>query len=442
MFLSGAWAQDGDSDSFNQVFYSESSNGESWSTPTPVISTDYSFSASYNQDNNVNGDGSQPIGISAYYEGRAYGPSVVQNPNGTLTMIFSGYRYPKSITAAGTQLGNGANAGSVSGTAAPTWTVGPDDLTMYRNILTTTLSESTSPAVSTTTTMTTPPASPVVVGQTESVSATVAPVSPGTRGALGYRDVQRGSRDALHGHAQRVHARTLPAAPTPTTGALSSPDSVTAGYNGDTDDYTAMSTSTATPVTVDQDATTTSTPSASNGGSPANPAVVGEPLTLSSTVTVDAPGSGTPTGTVSFSDGGATPLCTGTLSGGSDTASCTYTPAATDSGDSITANYGGDANGHLVDGWGPRVTEVVDEAPTTTALTINPTTPLVGQSVTFSATVTANTPSGGTPTGTVTFDGNGGALCAGTLSGDPATASCTTTYPGVTDDSITANYPR
>ena len=74
-------------------------------------------------------------------------------------------------------------------------------------------------------------------------------------------------------------------------------------------------------------------------------------------------------------------------------------------------------------------------------MTINPTTPLVGQSVTFSATVTANAPSGGSPTGTVTFDGDGGPLCMGTLSGDPATATCTTTYPGVTDDSITANYP-
>ena len=138
MFLSGAWADDGDSDAFNQIFYSQSTNGEDWSTPTPVISTDYSFSASYNQDNNVNGDGTQPIGISAYYEGRAYGASVVQNPNGTLTMVFAGYRFPKSI----------ATSGDVLGTASPQWTVGPNDLTMYRNILTTTLSESTSPAVS------------------------------------------------------------------------------------------------------------------------------------------------------------------------------------------------------------------------------------------------------------------------------------------------------
>jgi hypothetical protein len=129
LFLSGAWAADGDSDAFNQVFYSSSSDGLNWSVPTPIISTDYSFSASYNQDSNVGGT-NQPLGISAYYEGRAYGPSVVQNPDGTLTMVFAGYRFPKSIEPAGTPLG----------TASPQWNVGPNDLTMYRNILVMTLS--------------------------------------------------------------------------------------------------------------------------------------------------------------------------------------------------------------------------------------------------------------------------------------------------------------
>ena len=307
---------------------------------------------------------------------------------------------------------------------------------MYRNILTTTLSESTSPMVSTTTTMTTPPTSPAVVGQTESVSATVAPVSPGTGTPTGTVTFSGGAGTLCTGTLNESTPDTASCTYS-YSGPLSSPDSVTANYGSDTN-Y-ASSGSTAVPVTVNQAATTTSMPSADNGGSPANPAVVGEPLTLSSTVTVNAPGSGTPTGSVSFSDGGATPLCTGTLSGGSDTATCTYTPATANSGDSITANYGGDTND--TSSTSPALTEVVDAAPTTTDLTINPTTPLVGQSVTFSATVTANAPSGGIPTGTVTFDGDGGPLCMGTLSGDPATATCTTTYPGVTDDSITANYP-
>ncbi len=136
LFLSGAWAADGDSDAFNQIFYSSSANGLNWTVPMPVISTDYTFSASYNQDNNVGGT-NQPLGISAYYEGRAYGASVVQNPDGSLTMVFAGYRFPKSIASAGT-----STSPDALGTTTPQWDVGPNDLTMYRNILVVTLSTS------------------------------------------------------------------------------------------------------------------------------------------------------------------------------------------------------------------------------------------------------------------------------------------------------------
>ena len=50
MFLSGAWASDGDSDAFNQIFYTSSTNGKEWSVPKVVLSTDYTFSASAAQD--------------------------------------------------------------------------------------------------------------------------------------------------------------------------------------------------------------------------------------------------------------------------------------------------------------------------------------------------------------------------------------------------------
>ena len=46
LFLSGAWAADGDSDAFNQIFYSSSTDGEHWTDPVSVVSTDYTFSAS------------------------------------------------------------------------------------------------------------------------------------------------------------------------------------------------------------------------------------------------------------------------------------------------------------------------------------------------------------------------------------------------------------
>ena len=129
LFLSGAWAADGDSDAFNQIFYSSSTDGQHWSVPVSLISTDYTFSASIAQDSALASNQDQPLGISAYYSGRAYGPSVWQNPDGSLTMVFAGYRMPKPIASAGTPLGTGSTK----------YTVGASDPALYRNILTVTL---------------------------------------------------------------------------------------------------------------------------------------------------------------------------------------------------------------------------------------------------------------------------------------------------------------
>jgi hypothetical protein len=135
MFLSGAWAGDGDSDAFNQIFYTTSTDGEHWSIPTSVVSTDYTFSASVAQDKALASGSDEPLGVSAYYSGRAYGPSVVANPDGTLTMIFAGYRLPSPI---GTE-------GDVVGTdLASQYTIGATDPALYRNVLTVTLTPTSS----------------------------------------------------------------------------------------------------------------------------------------------------------------------------------------------------------------------------------------------------------------------------------------------------------
>jgi hypothetical protein len=131
MFLSGAWASDGDSDAFNQIFYTSSiDGGQRWSVPQVVLSTDYSFADSAAQDAALAGGTDSPLAIGAYYSGRAYGPAVVANRNGTLTMVFSGYRLPKPIESAGTSLGTNP--------AAP-YVVGATDPALYRDILTATL---------------------------------------------------------------------------------------------------------------------------------------------------------------------------------------------------------------------------------------------------------------------------------------------------------------
>ena len=54
---------------------------------------------------------------------------MVPNPDGTLTLVFSGYGTPKPLPA----------AGSLLGTATPQWTVGAQDSALYRDILTVTL---------------------------------------------------------------------------------------------------------------------------------------------------------------------------------------------------------------------------------------------------------------------------------------------------------------
>ncbi len=221
----------------------------------------------------------------------------------------------------------------------------------------------------------------MVVGQTETVAATVAPVSPGTgtpTGTVSFSD--GGATPLCTGTLDQSTPDTASCSYT-YSGPQSSPDNVTAAYGSDSN-Y-ASSTSSATPVTVNQDGTTTSNPSASNGGNPANPAVVGEPVTLSSTVTVNAPGSGSPTGTVSFADGPG-PLCSASLDGTTGVASCSYTPAAptTVAGDSINATYGGDTNDAGSVG---TTAEVVNQDSTKTVLASSPSSPIVGQQVTYTA---------------------------------------------------------
>ncbi len=171
LFLSGSWATDGDSDAFNQIFYSSSTNGKEWTVPKVVLSTDYTFSASAAQDRALAEGRDEPLGIGAYYSGRAYGPAVVQNPNGSLTMVFAGYRLPKPITSAGTKLGTNA---------AAQYTVGTQDPALYRDILTTNLTSATSPGVATSTGVSASDEGTGDVGAPVTYTATVAPVSPGT----------------------------------------------------------------------------------------------------------------------------------------------------------------------------------------------------------------------------------------------------------------------
>ena len=168
-----------------------------------------------------------------------------------------------------------------------------------------------------------------------------------------------------------------------------------------------------------------------------NPSTFGQTVTFTATV---ASGTGTPTGTVTFKDG-ATTLDSSALSDGVATLSTASLTAGTHT---ITAEYLGDTNfaastGTLAGG------QEVNSTNTLVLLNASPNPSVLGQTVTFTATILIqginhpSAPSVCTVTGTVAFkDG------AATLGSIPVNANCQAVYstallaPG--DHLITAEY--
>src|SRR5205823_4827993 len=125
--------------------------------------------------------------------------------------------------------------------------------------------------------------------------------------------------------------------------------------------------------------------------------VFGQPVTFTATVAAVAPGAGSPTGTVTFRDGSTT-LGSATLTNGTATLA---TSGLTAGSHTITVVFGGDTN--FSTSTSAALTQTVNQASTTTAVTSSANPAVFGQPVTFTATVSAVAPSAGTPTGTVTF---------------------------------------
>jgi len=188
------------------------------------------------------------------------------------------------------------------------------------------------------------------------------------------------------------------------------------------------------------------TPSTTTVVSSSSPAVVGQPVAFTATVTSGLATPPQPTGTVAFTDNGAPIACTATLIGftsDSSTAVCTTTYKAPETSDSIAATYLGD--GTYAESVGT-TSETVNKASTTLGLaeqTLPAGQPETGQSVTFTATLAVTAPGAGTPTGSVTFTStspSSATLCSSVpLNGLTATCSVTTglaTSPG----NIQASY--
>ncbi len=163
--------------------------------------------------------------------------------------------------------------------------------------------------------------------------------------------------------------------------------------------------------------------------STANPSAFGESVTF--TATVAAQINGTPTGTVTFSDGNTT-LGQATLTNGT----ASYATSALSTGShSITASYSGDSN--FTASVSTALSQVVQKSATTTTLSAAPGTANVNQSVALTATVAPG--NSGVPTGTVSFLDGATQIGTASLNGSGVATLSTSTLAAGTH-SITAVY--
>ena len=139
-------------------------------------------------------------------------------------------------------------------------------------------------------------------------------------------------------HGRRYHpgygGQTAGSATYTTTRLAIGSHTITAVYDGSSSDIN--STSPNLIQTVNQDSTTTAVTAS------ANPSVFGQSVTFTATVTAAAPGSGTPTGSVTlYMDGSFTPLGTGRSAAGFRILSIKTLPVGSHT---ITVFYRGDGN--------------------------------------------------------------------------------------------------
>ena len=152
--------------------------------------------------------------------------------------------------------------------------------------------------------------------------------------------------------------------------------------------------------------------------SSANPAVYGQPITLTATVT-DSAGQ-TPTGFVVFAEG-STVYGTMTLSGGVAQVILPTIPAGNHT---INAQYSGDSSDAPAKA---AFKQTVTGAPSSTVVITSAEPSTYGQSVTFTATISGSV---GTPDGTVTFKNGTTVLGTVALSGSQAALAVSTLNGG------------
>lgn len=162
--------------------------------------------------------------------------------------------------------------------------------------------------------------------------------------------------------------------------------------------------------------------------SSANPSILGESVSFTATVTAQV--TGTPTGTITFSDGNI-PLGQSTLAAG--TASLAISSLTLGS-HSVVASYSGDST--FTGSASTVESQTVQKADTSTSLNAAPSTANLNQNITLTATVTSGNSS--VPAGTATFLDGTSSIGSSSLNGGVAALSTSALAAGM--HNITAQY--
>lgn len=149
-------------------------------------------------------------------------------------------------------------------------------------------------------------------------------------------------------------------------------------------------------------------------GSLSNPSVVGKAVALTAVVVPEDGAGPTPTGTVTFRSGGR-PLGTAALTNGLAVLVVNNLPVTTETTHPVIATYHGDVS--YFGSASGQMGQFVGAVATTTTVTAAPNPSTVGQTVTFTVTVTSQDPGAGIPTGGVVITADGDELAEAVLDG-------------------------
>ena len=365
----------------------------------------------------VTGSGSPTGTVSFDNNGVAISGCAAQAVNAstgvaTCSTSFTAASSPESLTAVYSPAA-GTNYQTSSTSSATALTVGKD---------------------ATSTTLGTSDASPVT-GEQVTYTATITPNDSGSAAPGGTVSFKDGGNAITGCTASSVSAGQATCQVTYNTPGN---HTITAAYNGDANFSTSSSPTAGQSETVTQGPISTTTSAVT--ASPSSPHT-NQTVTLSTTI---SSGTGTPTGTVEFDNNGvAISGCAAqAVNASTGVATCSTSFTAASSPESLTAVYSPAAGTNYQTSSTSSATALtVGKDATSTTLGTSDASPVTGEQVTYTATITPNDSGSAAPGGTVSFKDGGNAITGCTASSVSAgQATCQVTYNTPGNHTITAAY--